>query len=665
MSATQSHLDVARRIGERLVRTAIPEARGLTWTVMAPDRDNPDARVAVATPAGAGLYAGTAGIALFLAELYGATRDAALLPALEGALEHALAGGAEFADTAFGFHSGRVGVAYAAVRAGEVLDEPRLFARAAALLAPLSGRERGDHGLDVIGGAAGAIPALLRMAERLDADLATGLARGLGDHLLQVAERETGGWSWGTMKLSSARNLCGYAHGGAGFFHALLELAHAVGEGAYRFGAEQAWLYERQFLDAELGNWPDLRHTEVGEYLYAGRVDDLRDRLRRGEEVPGYTPRYMSAWCHGAPGIGLTRLRAWELLGDPVLREEAEAAIRATLGTLNEPQANYSLCHGQAGNAETLLLGAGVLGDPALREAAERCALRGRARYEDAGLPWPCGTLGGVSDPSLLLGEAGIGLFFLRLHDPAVPSALLVTPRAATVAPAADPAPGWRAQRDAAAEDHFGRALRIFAALGVETSALLPAPDPARLPRTAVAAALHDALAARVAAEPDPARAALLADALRPDAARFELAATATDFTAEYLAGLARPAEDEVPWDEAALALGPRVRVVEGAYDWDAWLAAGDPAAPPPPADVFFLLQRVGARVGVRPLSPFAALVLGATAERATVAEVVDRVDEATGGGVDRALLQGRVLDQLRGAYRAGLVEHARVLATA
>ena len=32
----------------------------------------------------------------------------------------------------------------------------------------------------------------------------------------------------------------------------------------------------------------------------------------------------------------------------------------------------------------------------------------------------------GARTPALLNGDAGIGLFFLRLHDPAVPSALLL-----------------------------------------------------------------------------------------------------------------------------------------------------------------------------------------------------------------------------------------------
>jgi lantibiotic modifying enzyme len=41
--------------------------------------------------------------------------------------------------------------------------------------------------------------------------------------------------------------------------------------------------------------------------------------------------------------------------------------------------------------------------------------------------PWPCGTFEGETT-SLFLGLAGIGLFYLRLDDPAVDSVLLVEP---------------------------------------------------------------------------------------------------------------------------------------------------------------------------------------------------------------------------------------------
>jgi hypothetical protein len=663
-SDPQPFLDVARRIGERLVRTAEWEGGSCTWTVMSPDRENPDSRKAVPTRAGAALYEGTVGIALFLAELYGVTRDESILPVLEGALRFSLDEGAQIPPSSFGFHSGRPGIAYVAVRAGEILGDPGYAARAQALLEPVVGQERGDRGLDVIAGGAGAIPALLRIAGPVDAEMVTGIARNLGDHLIAVADHETGGWSWATMRSSSARNLCGYAHGAAGFGHGFLELYAATGEGRFLYAAEQAFLYERQFLSAEHSNWPDLRHTELGEYLFAGRTDQLRDRLRAGDPLPPYQPRYMSAWCHGGPGIGLTRLRAWELLRDPLYLDEARAAIQATLGSLGLPHANYSLCHGQGGNCETLLVATEVLGEPEWRERAAECALEGKAQYEDAGRPWPCGTLGAVNDPGLLLGEAGIGHFFLRLASPEVPSVLLVTPHTASAPSREDGS--YDEIRVRTVNEHFRRTQEVMRHLGVEPPALEGLGGPGAAPVRSDAEWMHEAITARIAAETDDTRRAMLEDAFRLDAGRFDLVRANVDHTTEFLDALARLPEDEVAWAEGTFQLSPRARLVHSTWDWTAWLeggAQGEPEAD----DVFHLLQVAGTRVTARQLSPFAALVLQSVEAGATLSEVASHVAAAISGdrAPDRDWLEARVEEQLRQAYRAGFVEHQGEMAAA
>jgi len=644
-------LEVASRIGARIAAAAIPVEEGLTWRVMSPDRSVPGSREAVAGRAGALVYEGTGGIVIFLAELYGATGDAALLPAIEGGMSHALHGAGELPAASFGFHSGRVGIAYAAARAGHIMGVPDWTRAAEAVLAPAAGHESEDTGLDVIAGAAGAIPALLRMTEwGVDAELATGMARALGDHLIAAADRETVGWSWATMRSTSVRNLNGYAHGAAGCAHALAELFHATGDTRYAYAAEQGFRYERHFMDAERGNWPDLRHTELSEYLTFGRIDELRARLRGGDAMAGSTERFMSAWCHGGPGIGLSRLRAWEILHDPVYRDEARAAVRGSIPIIDDARLNFSLCHGRAGNTETLLEAAATLGDPALREHAERVATTGWEEFERAGKPWLCGTMDGVSDPGLLLGEAGIGYFFLRLARPETPSVLLVT------------APGAGAGRrdpelaDTLRDDwidrFLGRTLRAWRALGVEILAAART-DPE---------ATFDALEARAGAERDPALRALLQDAFAVDRAAWESVRSVTDFTRATLAGMVRPGVDEIAWSEARFELAPGTRLVHAAHDWDEWLARGPsrPAAPEP-SDTFHLVTTSANRVTTRTVGSFAGIVLQATEGGATLDEVIGRIVEALGDSSppDRAWLEERVVGQLRQAYGAGFVNAA------
>ncbi|MFD0592128.1 lanthionine synthetase LanC family protein [Catellatospora coxensis] len=141
----------------------------------------------------------------------------------------------------------------------------------------------------------------------------------------------------------------------------------------------------------------------------------------------------MSTWCHGAPGIALSRLRAYRLYRDGTCRDEAVRGIATTRGMLSASLAgrtgNYSLCHGLGGNAEVLLHAADILGEPSHTALVRDVAEAGREHHDHPDRPWPCGTREG-STPGLMCGLAGIGLFYLRLHDPAVPSVLLLDPAA-------------------------------------------------------------------------------------------------------------------------------------------------------------------------------------------------------------------------------------------
>lgn len=652
-------LDAALRIGRRLASQAKWDGEACTWTVMSPDRANPGSRVAVPTTSGGMVYEGGSGIALFLAELHAATGDEEVAGAALGAVELALREAETLPATSFGFHSGRTGVAYAAMRAGELLGRPDLFARAEEAIRPLAGNEGSDVGMDVIAGGGGGIAALLQLARRVDPELAVGIARRLGDNLLAVAVRDADGYSWATMRSSSVRNLNGYAHGAAGIGHALLELYAATGEGSYRYGAEQAFLYERRFFDQTECNWPDLRHTELGEYQFEGRMEELRQRLREGRPLAPQPPRYMSAWCHGGPGIGLSRLRAWQLLGDPLYLEEARAAFRSVERSLADFQLNYSLCHGIGGNADTLIEGARVLGERELLEVPAAAADAGIERFENTGEPWPCGTMGAVSDPGLMLGEAGIGMFLLRLARPEVPTPLALTaPDASALQGGRAGSEGYAAQQRRTVQEHFAATLRIYAALGVDTESAVPLREMGDAPVGSDVRAAYDALAARAAAERDPGRRALLEDAFAVDRARTELADSVQDYTREFTENLARRDAAEVEWSAGRVALSERVRVVSTRHDWQGWLQREDAPAPPPEDDVFHLVQFAGGRAGVRPLSTFAALVLQSVEEPATVDEVMAVVVEALGAGgvTDRGWLEDRVVEQLAQAYRAGFI---------
>ncbi len=652
-------VDAAARIGARLVRDAVWTEDGCTWRLL---RAAPGAARALPELAAGTLYGGAAGIALFLAELHVARADPEVARTARGGLEFALRHAASLSRTSFGLYGGRVGIAYAAMRAGPRLGLD-LRARTEAVLRPLAGNERRDTGVDVVSGAAGAIPALLWLGDHLDPALTLGMARGLADHLVAVAHRHPHGWFWGATP-TATRGLCGFSHGASGMAHAFLELYHRTGDGEHRYAAEQALLYEHAFLSPRHGNWPDFRHKELAAQFAEGRLDALRERLRAGDAWPRQPAGYQRYWCHGAPGIGLVRLRAYQLSGSAQALDEARIAVRTTLASLAEPM-SFSLCHGTAGNCETLLMGAEVLGDSTLRDAARRAALRGIARYEDAGVPWPSGAAGGEPDPGLLLGEAGVGFFLLRLAAPSVESVLLVTPRDAGP-PRGTGEAGYRMVRGSAIEEHFGGTLRRFAALAIEVGALISPHAKADAPPTCPVAAAHAAILARIQGEPSAALRDLLEDAFRLERARYDLLSAPLDLAAEFVESLARPSVEEVDWESTRLALTPVTRLVLSRYDWEGWRSALS-GTTPEPAERAYVLHRSGVHVAAQALTALSAAVLRALTHPATVRQVTVAVVRTLAGQPDPAQLHwlgAQVREQLATAYRAGLISEVRSGAT-
>jgi lantibiotic modifying enzyme len=349
--------------------------------------------------------------------LYCLTDDPIIRSVAAAAIGHALS----HVDRQYGdaLYAGRSGIALATLNAGAMLDREDFTASGLDVLTQIARREPDPTALDVVGGSAGIIPLLLNAGTCLEKDELIEGARRHGDLLLERAMRSGSEWSWDTMGVAGQPPLAGYSHGASGIALALMELGVALSSPSYIEGAIGGIAYERRLFSATQCNWPDLRLTGT----------------------PG-APSWSLAWCHGAPGIGMARLRMMELLGGAAdLRVEAEIAISAVAPTLtgNFDQTNCSLCHGAFGNADLLLSAASALGRPELRTVVERMAKMAIDRFERSRSPWPCGVQGAGETPGLMLGLAGIGYFLLRLYDPdRIPSVLLFPGAVEAIAPQSD-----------------------------------------------------------------------------------------------------------------------------------------------------------------------------------------------------------------------------------
>jgi lantibiotic biosynthesis protein len=350
------------------------------------------------------LHKGTAGIGLFLAHLHVATGEMEFRATALGAIRHAIAtidSGTD--DAGPGLYAGAGGTAWAAFEIGGRLDAPELHAPATRLVE----RIQPDAENDLMRGLAGSVVSLLAMRRWLREPLDR--AQALGTLLLARAEWSDETTSWPTgLAAHRLENLLGMGHGTSGIALALAELAAATGRNDFAAGARAAVAHEDARFDSEARNWPDLRAaTRTGA---------------RG-------PSFVSAWCQGAAGIALSRLRIHALLGDHGLADDARVGLRTTAEltrrALAAHGAEHCLCHGLAGNADILMTGARAFPNDGSgwAQLAEEVAESGVIRYPRAGRDWPCGP-GIGRDPSLMLGISGVGYFLLRVADPSVPSVL-------------------------------------------------------------------------------------------------------------------------------------------------------------------------------------------------------------------------------------------------
>lgn len=401
----EAALDEVDRLAEAIRATAIHENDGsVSWIGLA---FAPRVELYQLENLDPQLYHGLTGIALFLAALYrvrGREDDRDLsLRAVQRTLR-------EIADPelrervadklGLGGIAGIGSVVYGLVRSGVLLGDRALLDAAASFAGVVTPRRIAeDKRLDLLNGSAGTLLALLALRSALGARAPAELlerAMQCGEHLIAARRATEAGWAWPTL---FARPLTGFSHGAAGIAYALLELWGASGDDRFLRAAEEGIRYEQNLFSETARNWPDLRAGDDGR------------------------ARFMTSWCHGAPGIGLARLLSLPLLDTPAIRRDLEVALETTqrfgVGSID------SLCCGTCGRIDILNVAAARLERPELIEAARRMAggvvARGR-RYGGYrafdNLP-PSAT-----PPGLFMGLAGIGYTLLRLVEPDLPSVL-------------------------------------------------------------------------------------------------------------------------------------------------------------------------------------------------------------------------------------------------
>jgi type 2 lantibiotic biosynthesis protein LanM len=397
-------LAAARSLGDKLASLAVRSKQGTSWIGLTFE----DERRWSISPLMLDLYGGLPGVTLFLAYLGAVTGEQSYTVLAQQAGETMLRRleKSKSSVKSIGAFSGWGGVIYTLSHLGALWREAKLLNRAEALVATLRSLIEQDEYLDIIGGAAGCIGGLLSLYHQVPSERTLHAAVQCGERLVARAQQMEHGVGW--LVPREPRPLAGFAHGAAGIAWALLKLATVTGGEHFRTTALAGIAYERSLFSREAGNWRDLRAW-----------------TRNHSSSNGDGDLFMTAWCAGAPGVGLARLSALEQPGDVATRGEIDAALKTTLN--HGFGQNHSLCHGDLGNIELLWQAGQIFNDS--RWHAEASQLGGMIVESIAGNEALCGTPMRVATPGLMTGLAGIGYGLLRLAEPQrIPSVLTLEP---------------------------------------------------------------------------------------------------------------------------------------------------------------------------------------------------------------------------------------------
>lgn len=287
------------------------------------------------------LYDGSAGITWFLAELYQETRDKQIRDTALAAARRSLHHGERYKlGNDFSFYQGWVGIVATALFTAIACEDNELYTLS------IESAQQLDEGLlknpetDLLAGLAGTLCGL-SMMHRMAPELSRlpDLIEQTADEIAKRARRSAGKASWRDGKSEYFHDLCGMSHGTSGIIVALIEAGELLNTKRYEPLIREAIAYEEAWY-SELGErWPDLRYYPEGKSF-----DHIIEAV---------------IWCHGAPGISMSRHWAAQKLKDQSFAGMAARDGRATrsnvLEALEYENDQLFLCHGLAGNTLSLM----------------------------------------------------------------------------------------------------------------------------------------------------------------------------------------------------------------------------------------------------------------------------------------------------------------------
>ena len=361
-------LEEALYIGDQLLENSEKSDRGIWWYTYGVEKNNTVTKNFLEN-----IVLGTSGPTLFFIELFKQTNDRKYLEAAIAAARWLVYYCNENPSDFYSFNTGRMGVALTLQKVSKICGDSAFLAEALKIAASCDDFFNDSRLVSTWNnGASGTLVALLHLHKKTGEAWLLEKAGLFASYLIDEALMGRKGLYWDRSH-QNISGLCGFAGGASGVAFAFLELSRYLGNDAYFWLANQAFLYESQYYNPSLKNWQDLRKV-------FRKFEDFKEHIAhwKNGNIDFFTNgTYGHSWSSGAAGIGMARLRAFELSNDETVAAEARLAIDAALKTLEEGRgisSLYVLAEGGGGVVDLLLKAARVFADKAYYIHAQHIA---------------------------------------------------------------------------------------------------------------------------------------------------------------------------------------------------------------------------------------------------------------------------------------------------
>ncbi len=256
-----------------------------------------------------------------------------------------------------------------------------------------------NHGITT--GASGLILSFIEMYKHTGMKYWLDHAEKLSGLLLRSAYQSKDQIKW---KGFSKHPLLGLAHGSSGYALCFSRLFQYTKNEKYKDIALKIVNYENHLYDEKNKNWPDLRDFVIEQ--------------NNGNQF------FSTAWSHGAPGIGLSRIELLKSgISDKRINKDIKIAIETCLK--NGFKGNHNLCYGSFGNLELLINSSIYFKDKDLKNKYQTIGSELIRQCTEYGITLNDNNL---TTPGLMNGLTGIIYQCLRMYDPEnTPSILSVS----------------------------------------------------------------------------------------------------------------------------------------------------------------------------------------------------------------------------------------------